>query len=870
MPTKFKHVKNLTTEEYFNGNQFSIDAFNLKYKLHDDETYVKAIKRVCDEIASVEKTKELQKYWSERWFDEIYNDWWQPAGSIMQGAGNPKNVSLSNCTTLSLGVNEKTEWDNLESIFRNTGYSVAKCAAYRQGLGVDFSKLRPRGTQVGNSANESTGAVHWMGFIDSIAKYVGQKGRIPAMLFSLHCSHPDIEEFITLKKDYTVVQNANISVQCSDNFYKAVEEDREWDLTFTIPAIKKGDHILVDNNSFINGPNAYHQAISMTEAATYHVATKDRKKEVFTKKIKAKDLLELIAKNMCWHGEPGIQNIDIASYWSNSDYLGDEYKIISTNACSEQYLNRDGLCVLSSINAEKFSVIPDELRRQMNCIGQSVQRFLDNVVEYELVNLKYATPHQERSLKQLRRIGAGYTNLCAWLLKKGVSYGQESGNIEAEEFTKEYTYSLYRWSIETGKEKGSFGAFDREKLEKAPFIQKMMELGLEFKALRNVTLVSIAPVGTVTLMLSDAALSYGIEPAFGLYFWKRTRISGEYKYYFCVPNIVRKLYKDAGFEIPIDRDIIEDEWDGKHGKPIAKFIDTHKDDVNINFLSATDISTTDKLDLMSRVAKWVDSSISTTYLLKEGADWKNIYDFILETNRKQVKSVAAFPDRKMYGIISFTPFKDLAVKLTNEGIVIDKSNFSDNEAKFLEAHSKYNLVGEHIIANHAPKRPKKLKCDIHHIRITKKLDKVRTFDYAVVVGLLNNIQPYEVFVLENSEIPKNATEGKINKYSKGRYDIELNDGTIIKDITQGTTEEEDAITRLTSTCLRHGSQVDFVANQLSKSRGDIYAFAKAISRVLKTYIKDGARCGECPDCQADMQYVSGCATCTKCGYSKCE
>ena len=136
--TTYDEVKHLTTEEYFEGNQFSIDAFNKKYKLYEDETYVKALKRVCDEIASVEKTKELQKYWSDRWFDEIFNDWWHPAGSIMQGAGNPKSVSLSNCTTISLGACSEDDWDNLESIIRNTGYSVAKCAANRQGLGVDF------------------------------------------------------------------------------------------------------------------------------------------------------------------------------------------------------------------------------------------------------------------------------------------------------------------------------------------------------------------------------------------------------------------------------------------------------------------------------------------------------------------------------------------------------------------------------------------------------------------------------------------------------------------------------------------------------------------------------------------------------------
>jgi hypothetical protein len=81
MMIKYDQVKDQSTEEYFNNNEFSIDAFNEKYALNDEETYVQALKRVCDYVASVEKTPELRKYWSERWFDEIYEDWWHPAGS---------------------------------------------------------------------------------------------------------------------------------------------------------------------------------------------------------------------------------------------------------------------------------------------------------------------------------------------------------------------------------------------------------------------------------------------------------------------------------------------------------------------------------------------------------------------------------------------------------------------------------------------------------------------------------------------------------------------------------------------------------------------------------------------------------------------
>lgn len=332
--TKFEDVKKLSTEEYFNGNQFSIDAFNKKYSAVEGETYIQAVKRVVDYIASVEKTEELRKYWSERWFNEIYNDWWHPAGSIMQGAGTNRKISMANCTTLSLGaLREDEEWDNLESIIKNCSYTVAKCAAYRQGLGVDFSCLRPNGTKVLNSANKSSGAVHWMKHIDGIGYSVGQKGRIPAMLFSLNINHPDIEEFITVKSDYTKIQNANISVQLTEKFYAAVEKDDDWKLEFVVPSIKKGDKVYIDVHSI--DMNTVREKES---GKFYKISTHNKQKEVFTKVVKARKLMELIAKNMHQNAEPGIQNIDIARKYSNSDYMydpTDEYdsRIIGTNAC---------------------------------------------------------------------------------------------------------------------------------------------------------------------------------------------------------------------------------------------------------------------------------------------------------------------------------------------------------------------------------------------------------------------------------------------------------------------------------------------------------------------------------------------------------
>ena len=860
--TLYEDVKDVSTEEYFNGNAFSIKAFKEKYASIDNpnETYPQALKRVCDYIASVEKTEEFRKYWSKRWFHEIYNDWWHPAGSIMQGAGSGRKISLGNCTTTSLGTGRPDEeWDTLEAIIRNTAYTVAKAAAYRQGTGIDFSRLRPKGTSVLNSAKSSTGAIHWMQFIDSLGNYVGQSGRIPALLISLSCSHPDVEEFICLKADRTKVQNANISVQCTEDFYEAVKKDKNWDLTFEIPEVKKGQKVYVDEHSATKDSKK-------DETGWYYIATHARKAETVKKTVKAKGLMELIAKNMHAHAEPGIQNIDIAKRYSNSDYLkdpNDKYagSVCSTNACSEQYLTRDGECILSSENCERFSIDPVEYEKEQAIIGPSINRFLDNVNECEIQYCTYATPHQRIGIIQSRRTGAGITNIAGWLFKQDVAYGTEKSAELMERFQERYTYHVYAGSIRLGHEKGSFGMFNQELLEKAPFIKRMMKLGLKFDALRNVTLISIAPTGSLSLMFRNLVMSYGIEPSFGIYYWKRTRMSGPYIYYFNVPHIVRETYKKAGFEIPMESDSIQDDWHGSKGKKIVEFMEAHKNDVGIHFKDAHSVTCVEKLELMARVMKWVDSSISVTYELPEDSTWKDVYNFIMLAHDKEVKSIAAFPSKKMYGIVSMIPFKELADKVLADGISIHPQNFSKEELAIL------SMFEEDVVlqTKKAPKRPETLDADVYSIIVNKE-------KFIIAIGLRNKY-PYEIFGGKMNglklDLESKTASGKITKVARGVYSLEIEE-TIVRDFSKQFTPIEKVLFRSWSLMLRHGIPIEFIVEQLNKANDSMSNLTAAIARVLNKYIKDGQKVSgrACPSCGGTMIYHDGCCSCA-CGYQAC-
>jgi ribonucleoside-diphosphate reductase alpha chain len=367
---------------------------------------------------------------------------------------------------------------------------------------------------------------------------------------------------------------------------------------------------------------------------------------------------------------------------------------------------------------------------------------------------------------------------------------------------------------------------------------------------------------TLSLMFRDLILSYGIEQAFGIYFWKRTRISGKYEYYFCVPNIVRQVFKDAGYEIPIKADAIKDTWDGQLGKPIAKFIDDHINLIGIHFKNAVDIKPEDKLELMAKMMKWIDSSISVTYMLPEKSNWKDVYNFILSAWHKEVKSIAAFPDRKMYGIVSFIPFKDLAFKLKKEGISIHPQNFTQDELDQL------HISNDNIVHSSAPKRPKEMEADFYVVKI--KNDK-----FIMAVGLLNGA-PYELFGgrMNGNGLDFKFThkKGIIIKQKSGVYIAQIGED-IEADFSKVFSPIEKSLFRSLSTSLRHGVPVKFIVEQLQKAEDDMFSIASAAARVLKKYIANGEIVTgvQCPQCKlvGTLVYKDGCNECTNCGYSKC-
>lgn len=442
-----------------------------------------------------------------------------PGGRILAYAGRPDaHVSLMNCTTHAI------EGDTLEDISA-TAYTVMRASSRGQGIGIDLSALRPADSPVNNAARSSTGAISFMEMLNAVGGTIGQEGRRAAMLFSIRDTHPDLwrpgngsvicqqcngegcpncdngylpYDFIHVKRIPGKVENANISVMVSDKFMQAVEEDLGWELHF-------------EGNS---GGKAFY----------------------VHKSVPARRLFYTLANAAHTSAEPGLLYWDTSKRMSNSDLFGDEWSLVGCNACSEMLLDQDGVCNLGSMNLGAYVMNPFtkeaffDNRSFMEDVSTAVE-FLDNILDIELERHGSISKKQRESIVALRRIGLGVMGLADALAMMGAEYGSpESVNIEKTIFHS-MRDSAYEASIRLAKERGPAGVWEQPEDYIASILSKgffatlpdYIIKSIKLNKIRNTTLLSIAPTGTISNLLGASS---GIEPLFAHSFVRRTRMSG--------------------------------------------------------------------------------------------------------------------------------------------------------------------------------------------------------------------------------------------------------------------------------------------------------------------------------------------------------
>ena len=466
------------------NNLLGIDIWNKKYKFNN-ETFDQWLDRVSN------GNKEIRKLIEEKKF--LF------AGRILANRGLDKvgkKITYSNCYVIP-----QVE-DNIESIY-DACAKLARTYSYSGGCGIDISKLRPRGMVVNNASNTTTGAVSFMDTFSQVTGTIGQNGRRGALMISIDCSHPDLEEFISIKNDLTRVTKANISVRVTDDFMQAVENDSDWNLHFET---EHGDKM--------------------------------------NKVVKAKEIYRVLCKNNWSFAEPGLLFWDrIETYNLLSE--DPNFKYAGVNPCAEEPLPAGGSCLLGSINLAAYvkngQFDFSEFEEDIPVIVKAMNEVLDQGLPLHPLQV------QRDSVRDWRQIGIGIMGLADMLIKLELKYD----TLLAQKFCDTIGYVMANGAIKASallaKEVGAYPKFDKDSILASPFLiynttEETYAL-VEKYGLRNSQILTIAPSGTLSTMLG---ISGGIEPIFSLSYTRKTEYNGVDQYHKVFTPIADEYMKEHG------------------------------------------------------------------------------------------------------------------------------------------------------------------------------------------------------------------------------------------------------------------------------------------------------------------------------------
>ncbi len=572
-----------------NGNYFhaaiSRRIWETKYRHQPDggppeATVEDSWRRIARALASVEKKP---GEWELSFYRALEGFKFLPGGRIQAGAGTGHRVTLFNCFVM--GVLD----DSLDGIFDGLKQG-ALTMQQGGGVGYDFSTLRPRGALAHGVGVAASGPVSFMHIWDSMCATILSTGaRRGAMMATLRCDHPDIEEFIAAKHDPARLRHFNLSVLASDAFVEAVRAGRDWPLVFPLGAREPAAGVETVERVWSGGAHP-------VRCRVY-------------RRVAARALWDAIMRATYDYAEPGVIFIDRVNRLNPLWYAE---QISATNPCGELPLPPYGACDLGSINLTQFVRAPFSGRAAFDRDGIAATaalavRMLDNVADLS----RYPLQRQAETARATRRIGLGLTGLGDALIMLGVPYGTPAAVQLTGEVMRHICEAAYRASIDLAREKGAFPKLDRHKHLQGEFIANLSQDirdGIARDGLRNSHLTAIAPTGTISLLANN--VSSGLEPVYRFEHTRRVREADGAFSEHAVTDYAYRLYREInGADAPLTP----------------------------AFVTAAEIPPQRHLDMQAALQPWVDNAISKTVNVPPDfrfEDFRSLYDYAYDQGLK--------------------------------------------------------------------------------------------------------------------------------------------------------------------------------------------------------------------------------------------
>ncbi len=463
--------------------------WDTKYRAEGDHDVQDTWRRVARTLAALEPRD--REHWEQTFLEVLETFHFLPGGRILAGTGTGRRVTLLNCFVMGRIA------DSLDGIF-DAVKEGAVTMQHGGGVGYDFSTLRPHGTRAHASGAVASGPVSFMRVFDAMCRTLLSTGvRRGAMMATLRCDHPDIEEFIDAKRAGDLT-SFNLSVLVTDEFVRAARADDDWPLVFPVGPGERVSGALVSR--------VWSGTLESVPCRVHRVA-------------RARKLWHRLARAAWERGDPGVVFIDRINHENN---LGWRERISATNPCGEQPLPAYGACDLGAIELSRFVISPfsPAARLDLGGIARTTRvavRMLDDVIDATLFPLE----HQQAQVRETRRIGLGITGLGDALAMLGLRYSTDEARHVASNTMRLLRDAAYDESVRLAEEKGAFPAFEPPWLDR-PFVHRLPDELRERIAragIRNSHLLAIAPTGSVSLLAGN--VSSGMEPIFALRFRRR-------------------------------------------------------------------------------------------------------------------------------------------------------------------------------------------------------------------------------------------------------------------------------------------------------------------------------------------------------------
>lgn len=539
------------------------DIYEKKYR-YDSESFEDFLERVSGGNSAIKKA--------------IANKEFMPAGRILAGRGLDafgKKITLSNCYVMP-----QVE-DNIESIY-DTAKWMARTYSYGGGVGLTLNKLRPKGARVNNAASSTTGAVSFMDLYSLTTGLIGMRGRRGALMLNMDASHPDILDFINVKKDLDKVTSANISVNCGDDFFKAYKEDKPFTLTFDVEATG----------------------------------------EKIRREVSARDMMHNLAYNNWDMAEPGVLFKDRINSWHIMSE-DDTFEYAGVNPCAEEPLPAFGSCNLSSINLGEFVKYPFSkfARFEFESFGQLVREgviYLNDVLDENMA--LHPLKEQRELSRDLRQIGLGIMGVADMFIKMGVKYGSSESLNLINQIGRVLVNEALRQSALMAKEAGPFPRYRKDKVLASEFIRSNADEDvlalIEEYGLRNSQLLTIAPTGSISTLIG---CSNGVEPIFQIsYVRKSESLHAEDTYYTVYTEIIRKLMEAQGL--------------------------SREEDLPDYVITTSNLNYRDRINVQATWQQFIDASISSTVNVPNEFTVEEVEDLYVYAWERGLKGITIYRD----------------------------------------------------------------------------------------------------------------------------------------------------------------------------------------------------------------------------------